>query len=192
MAAPSWPRPATLSLSGAVTGGTLQALGGATLALHGAHNAAGSVLNNGTVAMVPPTAWMSPARSIRPSTGLFILTSAALLEVAACTGGEQPDQLPGRDRGQARGRCRGKIRGDVGLGTYSGPKLENFATADAVDLKNFVFATATIDGYSAATGLLQMHSGAVKATLLFDNMTLGGGTFHITADSGTGTMVTLG
>ena len=61
---------------------------------------------------------------------------------------------------------------------------------DAIDLKNFVFGTATIDSYTAATGLLQMHSGTTKATLLFDNATLGGGSFHLGPDTGAGTLLT--
>jgi hypothetical protein len=38
--------------------------------------------------------------------------------------------------------------------------------------------------------LLQLHSGATPATLDFQNSTLGAGSFHIAADSGTGTLLT--
>ena len=83
---------------------------------------------------------------------------------------------------------------NIGGTLYTGPKLENFGTLDTVDLKNLVFNTgtniATIDNYTTATGLLQLHSGQTKATLLFDNATLGTGTFHLAADSGTGTVLT--
>jgi hypothetical protein len=84
----------------------------------------------------------------------------------------------------------GTFGGNVGLGTYKGPKLENFGTLDSVDLKNLALSGATIDGYTAGTGLLRLHSGSTKATLLFDNATLGSGSFHLGPDSGTGTMLT--
>ena len=79
---------------------------------------------------------------------------------------------------------------NVGLGTYTGPLLENFGTFDAIDLKNLPFAGVGAPVYTAATGLLQLVSGSVKATLLFQNSSLGGGSFHVGPDSGSGTVVT--
>ena len=66
----------------------------------------------------------------------------------------------------------------------------DFLSADAIDLKNLALSGATIDSYTAATGLLQLHSGSTKATLAFQNSSLGSGTFHLAADSGTGTLLT--
>ena len=43
--------------------------------------------------------------------------------------------------------------------------------------------------YNAATGLLQLVSGGVKATLEFENAGLGGGTFHLGTDGGSGVLV---
>jgi hypothetical protein len=170
--------------------GALQALGGATLALNGASNAAAFVLNKGIVA-IGAAGSLHLTGSVNPaSTGLFVLTNAALLEVAADTGASNQISFLGTSGDKLVIDVVGQFGGNVGLGTYTGPKLENFATADAVDLKNLVFATATSDGYTAATGLLQLHSGAAKATLLFDNATLGSGSFHLGPDSGTGSVLT--
>ncbi len=113
-----------------------------------------------------------------------------MLEVAADTGASNAISFLGTSDDRLVIDAVGQFGGNVGLGSYTGPKLENFATADAIDLKNLLFGTATIDSYTAATGLLQLHSGATKATLLFDNATLGSGSFHLGSDTGTGTVLT--
>jgi hypothetical protein len=79
---------------------------------------------------------------------------------------------------------------NVGGTLYTGPLIESFATLDTIDLKNLAFGGAAIDSYTPATGLLQLHSGATKATLLFQNTSLGAGSFHLGPDSGTGTLIT--
>jgi hypothetical protein len=43
-----------------------------------------------------------------------------------------------------------------------------------------VFSRATIDSYTAVSGLFQLQGGTTNATLLFDNVTLGGGSSHLT------------
>ena len=45
-------------------------------------------------------------------------------------------------------------------------KLGNFGTLDNVELKDLVFSRATIDSYTAVTGLFQLHGSTTKATLL--------------------------
>ena len=54
-----------------------------------------------------------------------------------------------------------------------------------MQLKDLNFAGASAPVYTPATGLLQLANGATKATLLFDDSTLGGTkTFHIANDGG--------
>src|SRR5262249_15724662 len=150
----------------------------------GPHNAAASVLNKGKV-VIGAADSLDVSGSINPaSTGLFVLTSAALLEVAADIGAGNQISFLGASGDRLVIDAAGQFGGNVGLGAYTGAKLENFATGDAIDLKNLVFSTATIDSYGTVTGLLQLHSGATKATLLFDNATLGAGSFHLGPDSG--------
>jgi hypothetical protein len=72
----------------------------------------------------------------------------------------------------------------VGLGTYTGPLLENFGVGDVVQLKDLNFTGASIVSYTAATGLLQLANGATKSTLLFQNSSLGAGSFFIGNDGG--------
>ena len=119
-----------------------------------------------------------------------MLTNVSLLEIGADTGANNKISFLGASGDRLVVDAAAQFGTNVGLGTYTGPKLENFATLDTVDLKNLVFSGATIDSYTAATGLLQLHSGSAKATLLFDNATLGSGSFHLAPDTGTGTAIT--
>ena len=171
-------------------GGTLQALGGALLNLNGTSNTAASVLNNGTLVLGANDSLDVTGSVNVASTGLFVLNNVSLLELAADTGASNAISFMGASGDKLVVDTVGQFGSKVGLGTYTGPKLENFATFDVIDLKNLVFGTATIDGYTAATGLLQLHSGATKATLLFDNVTLGSGSFNLGPDTGTGTVLT--
>lgn len=181
----------TLTVSGAVTGaGTLQPDSGATLALNGTSNSAASVLDNGTLTLGASDSLDVSASVNSASAGLFVLTNASLLEVAADTGAGNQISFLGASGDKLIVDAVASFGTNVGLSTYTGPKLENFGTLDTIDLKNLVFSGATIDSYTAATGLLQLQSGTTKATLLFDNATLGSGSFHLAADSGTGTVLT--
>ncbi len=181
----------TLTMAGPITGaGTLQADSGTTLVLDGTSSNASSVLDNGTL-IVGASGTLDVSGSINPtSAGLFVLTNASLLEVAADTAASTRISFLGASGDRLVVDFVGQFGTNVGLGTYAGPRLENFAALDTIDLKNLAFSGATIDSYTAATGLLQLHSGAAKATLLFDNATLGSGSFHLAADSGTGTVLT--
>jgi hypothetical protein len=180
-----------LTVTSAVTGGgRLQADSGATLNLNGAANTAASVLDNGTLNLGASHS-LDVTGSVNPaSTGIFVLTNASLLEVAADTGASNKINFLGTSGDKLVVNAVAHFGTNVGLGTYTGPLLENFGTPDSIDLKNLVFASATIGSYTPATGLLQLHSGATKATLLFQNSSLGSGSFHIGADSGTGTLIT--
>ena len=180
-----------LTIAAGISGsGTLQALGGALLNLNGASNTAASVLNRGTLVLGANNSLDVTGSVNVASNGLFILNNVSLLELAADTGASNAISFMGASGGTLVVDTVGQFGSKVGLGTYAGPKLENFATFDVIDLKNLVFGTATIDSYSAATGLLQLQSGVTKATLLFDNATLGSGSFHLGPDTGTGTVLT--
>ena len=121
-----------------------------------------------------------------------MLTNASLLEVAADTAASSKISFLGTSGDTLVVDFVGQFGTNIGSSSYTGPKLENFGTLDTVDLRNVVFIGATIDSYTtaAAAGLLQLHSGTTKATLLFDNATVGTGSFHLAADSGTGTALT--
>jgi hypothetical protein len=81
---------------------------------------------------------------------------------------------------------------NVGQSTYAGPLLEDFGAGDAIDFKAVGSAGITLD-YTSSPGLLQVASGgAAVASLVFQNSSLGAGTFHA-ADDGFGhTIITLG
>ncbi len=169
----------TLTITGAVLGGALQADSGAALALKGAANTTSivaSVLDNGTV-NIGASDSLSVTAVNSASTGVFVLTNASLLKVAADTGHSNQMSFLGAS-GDKLVVDAASFGTSVGLGTYTGPLLENFGTLDSVDLKDLPFAGLGVPTYKSATGLLQLLSGANHATLKFQNSTLGSGAFH--------------
>jgi hypothetical protein len=180
-----------VAINGPLTGaGTLQVDSADALALNGTASTAGSVLNDGTVTIGASDSLDVTGSINAASSGLFVLTNASLLEVAADTGGNNQISFLGTSGDKLLVDAVGSFGANVGLISYTGPTLENFGTANTIDLKNLLFSGATIDSYTASTGLLQLQSGSTKATLLFANATLGKGSFHLAADSGTGTLLT--
>ena len=72
---------------------------------------------------------------------------------------------------------------NVGSTAYTGPLIENFGTADKIDLADVASSGAVLN-YSTTTGLLQVTvGGAGVATLAFDKASLGGTTFHVGPDA---------
>ncbi len=185
----------TLIVTGAVTGtGTLQADNLAPLILNGTNNTAASVMNVSSIDIGANDS-LHVTGSVNPaSTGIFVLTNNSLLEVAADTGGSNQMSFLGASGDKLVIDAVSSFGSNVGTTSYIGPLLEAFTAVDTIDLKNLIFNSgtnvATIDSYSSGTGLLQLHSGTTKATLEFQNSTLGGGSFHIATDSGTGTLIT--
>ncbi len=181
----------SLTVTGSLNGGgAIQAVGGSTLILDGTANSVATAFGGGTI-VIGAGDTLDVTGSINPaSSALFILNTASLLEIKADTSTAGSVRFLGSAGSKLVVDNVAQFGSNVGLGTYKGPLLENFIAADAIDLKNLVFAAATIDGYAAGTGLLQLHSGATKATMLFQNSSLGSGSFHLAADSGTGTLLT--
>jgi len=111
------------------------------------------------------------------STGVFLLNNSSVLEVAVDKGTSNKMSFIGT--GQLSVDAVAQFGNNVGLGTYTGPLLENFGVGDVVQLNDLNFVGASIVSYTAATGLLQLKSGATKATLLFQNSSLGAGSFFL-------------
>ena len=79
---------------------------------------------------------------------------------------------------------------NVGTPSYTGPQLQDFVSGDKVDLKNISSAGATFS-YDASTGLLQVaNSFNQMATLDFQNSSLGSGSFELSSDGASGTLIT--
>jgi hypothetical protein len=168
--------------------GTVAVDSGANWTLTGS-NTAGTMLNNGTLAVgvggsLNITAAVNPA-----STGLFVLNTGSLLEIAADVG--SGNQLSFLGSSEAIVDKASLFGTNVGQSTYTGPMIENFGIGDSIDLKDIDFAGVSLN-YTSATGLLQVASGASNgASLLFQNSTLLAGTFH-SADDGSGhTLITI-
>jgi hypothetical protein len=182
--------------TGAVTGtGTLQVGAAARLNLNGTTNSTKSMLNSGTVTIGASDS-LTVTGAVDPvSTGIFVLTNASLLEVKADTGATNKISFLGVSGDTLTVDAVASFGTGIGTAAYTGPLLKGFSnTIDKIDLKNFVFNSgtniATIDSFNVGgTGLLQMHSGAMKATLLF-SADLGSGGFHLASDGGTGTLIT--
>jgi hypothetical protein len=165
---------------------TLQIDQGATWTLTGA-NAIANVVNNGVCSIsgsLTVTSAVDPA-----SSGEFALMNSSSLEVASCLGAQSSiafigggDQLT-IDSWQSFGSL-------LGSPNYAGPQLEDFGAGDSIDLRNFSVAGASY-AYNSATGLLQIaNSAGQAATLDFQNSTLGGSTFQIASDGGSGLLLT--
>ena len=168
----------TLTVTGTITGaGALQADSGATLSLTGATGTAATVTNNGTVSLGVGDNLDVTGSVNAASTGVFLLNNSSVLEVAVDKGTSNKMSFIGT--GQLSVDAVAQFGNNVGLGTYTGPLLENFGVGDVVQLKDLNFVGASIVSYTAATGLLQLANGATKATLLFQNSSLGAGSFFI-------------
>ena len=182
----------SLTASGNLTGtGAMQVNAAGVLNLNGAANSIGTVLDNGTVNVGASDSLTVTGSIDTGTTGLFVLTNASLMEVAAATGNNDQISFAGASGDTLKVDAVASFGTGVGGSSYKGPLLKGFTnTIDKVDLKNLAFAGAAINSYTAGTGLLQMSSGATKATLLFNNPDLGTGVFHIANDGSGGTMVT--
>jgi hypothetical protein len=178
-----------LTITGNVTGsGALQADSGATLALNGASNNASTVLDNGTLSIGTGDKLDVIGSVGAASTGVFNLNNGSDLEVAVDTGASNRMSFIGSSDTLTIDSVA-QFGSNVGLSTYAGPEMLNFGVGDSIEMKGFAFAGASIDSYNAATGLLQLHSGAALATLMFQNSSLGAGSggidgFYISNDNG--------
>jgi hypothetical protein len=74
--------------------------------------------------------------------------------------------------------------------TISGP-LGSFRSNDSIDLPD-VPSTGVVLAYNSSTGVLDVNnnSGATLRSLIFQNETLGAGTFHIASDGSGGSLIT--
>jgi len=146
--------------------------------LNGA-NTVGTVANNGTLA-IASSGSLDVTVAAAPSTGLFTLNGSASLEIASAVGGGNQISFLAPSRlivDQAA-----QFGSGVGQPTYSGPLLENFDAGDGILMKDLVPTGLTLD-YSAATGILQIGSGGASVgTLLFQDSSLGAGTFQVSDD----------
>jgi hypothetical protein len=144
-------------------------------------NIAGTVTNNGTLD-IGASATFHVTAAVNPlSTGVFELSSASVLEVLADTGAN--NQMKFLGAGEVIIDHAASFGINVGHTTYTGPLIENFGTADKIDLADVASSGAVLN-YSTTTGLLQVTvGGAGVATLAFDKASLGGSTFHAGADA---------
>ncbi|HET7879304.1 MAG TPA: hypothetical protein VFL55_00350, partial [Acetobacteraceae bacterium] len=148
-------------------------------------NTVSELTDNGTVGI----SGSLDLSSIDPaSTGVFAL-GGATLEVASALGTDE--QIAFSANSDLTVDDTASFGINVGTGSYQGPTLQDFASGDSIDLKNFASAGAT-SSYDSSTGLLQIGNGTSHATLHFANATLGSGSFQVASDGGTGTSILLG
>ena len=151
-------------------------------------NTVATVVNNGT-AVIASGGSLDVSSALDPtSTGVFQLQNTSTLELAAALGHNTQIQFLGStndelviDKASAFGTGSGP--------SYAGSLLENFAAGDVIDLKGIAGGGFR---YAAASGDLQITAsprGTTVATLLFQNSSLGTGTFHLASDKAGGTLV---
>ncbi len=188
---------------GGTTAGTLTGLGtsfanfssvavsqNANWTLTGANTVA-TVVNNGTAAIASGGS-LDVSSAVDPtSSGVFQLTGNAALEVATALGTKEKIQfLRGTTGNELIVDKASSFGTNVGSTSYSGALLENFTAGEVIDLKG-IASTGLQLAYSTASGDLQITGGgSALATLMFQNSTLGSGTFHTASDDSGGTLVT--
>ena len=175
-------------IGGSIYGfGTVAVDTGATWTLAGS-NTAGTVLNNGALA-VASNGSLNVTTAIDPlSTGVFDLNNNSVLTIATDTG--TADKMAFLGSAEAIIDTASLFGTNVGLSNYAGPLIEDFKAGDSFDLANIAAAGVTLD-YTSSTGLLQVVSGGADvASLLFQNFSLGSGTFHSASDGGSGLLIT--
>jgi hypothetical protein len=150
-------------------------------------NTAGTVMNNGTLAL-GANANLTVTDAVKPaSAGVFQLNSNSLLEIAANVGsGDRISFLGSSETIIDKASLFGT---NVGQQNYAGPLMLNFGAGDSIDLKDIASAGVSLN-YASSTGLLQVISGAAMASLLFQRSSLGGGAFHAFDDGSGGTLIT--
>ncbi|HET6196412.1 MAG TPA: hypothetical protein VFE12_11675, partial [Acetobacteraceae bacterium] len=138
------------------------------------------IFNGGTIEANGGT--LAIATAIDPaSSGVFQLDASSVLEIAADQGAGGKISFLGAG-GELIIDAAQKFGLNVGSSAYTGPLVQNFATGDAILLKNVAPAGLT-PVYSAATGIVQLSNGSANAaSLMFDKTTLGAGSFHIGDD----------
>jgi hypothetical protein len=140
--------------------------------------------NNGTLTV----AGTLVASTVDPaSTGLFQIGIGASFEAGSATGGNDRINFLGSDKLIVDNVSL--FGTNIGSTAYSGALLQNFIAGETIDLKG-LSATSLALNYDPTSGLLQMANGSAKATLEFENASLGSGSFHAASDGGTGTFIT--
>jgi hypothetical protein len=150
-------------------------------------NTVDTILNNGTLGIA---ASLSVTVAVDPaSTGLFELTDSSL-EIAANVGAGDRMSFLG-STSELIIDAASLFGANVGQIDYTGPLIENFGAGDRIALMDIAPAGVNL-AYDSASGLLQVVSGGIAASLLFQNSSLGVGQFH-SADDGAGhTWITVG
>ncbi len=151
-------------------------------------NTIANLLNKGTVT-IATSGSLDVSTAIDPaSSGLFLLTAASTLEIAAALGTNMQMSFLGSSRLTID--KFGSFGINVGSTAYAGPQLVGFTTGDSVDILGFS-ATGDALSYNALTGVLQLsNSTSQLASLAFQNSSLGSGSFHAATDGGTGILIT--
>ena len=164
---------------------------GATWTLTGTYGLP-DVINDGILAIASGSS-LDVSSAVDPSSsGVFQLANQASLEVAAALGSDSKIQFLGAaPTNKLTIDSAANFGTNIGGKSYSGPLLEGFVAGDLIDLKGIASSGLGLN-YSAASGELQVtgSGGNALATLLFQNSSLGPGSFHTASDGGRGTIIT--
>ena len=146
-------------------------------------NAIAHIVNNGTLQLQNSTTLNVTVAVDAGDTGLYQLSTKSVLEIASIVGSNTQIKFLGAATIIADHAASFGI--NVGAPSYAGPVIEQFVAGDKMDLADLGVGGVTLNS-AAATGLLQVANAASQqATLLFQDASLGAGTFHV-ADDGTG------
>ncbi|MBV9248099.1 MAG: hypothetical protein JO227_02475, partial [Acetobacteraceae bacterium] len=149
------------------------------------NNTVATILNNGTIDQTGSLVVTSGIDSA--STGVFQIDGKSF-EIAAALGAQTQISFLGAS--ELTIDKAGSFGTGVGTGSYAGPLLENFASDDKIDLKSFSLSGVSFN-FNAGNGVLQISNSAAQvASLEFQTVSLGGGTFHAASDGASGIFIT--
>lgn len=149
------------------------------------------IADNGTVSISSGCSLDVTSALDASSAGIFLLQTKASLEIAAALGsGAKIQFLGAAPANRLTLDAVASFGTHAGSAAYVGTLLEGFGPGDSIDLKG-VSSVGIGVSHASMTGRLQIaHGGSAFATLLFQNSTLGGGTFHAVSDGVGGTLIT--
>jgi len=151
------------------------------------------LLNDGQVNILSGTDLDITGGVIGSSTGIFELTDNATLDIASLWGSTtQIEFLGGTHEDSLVIGNPSRFGLHVASSDFAGPTLEDFKAGDSIDLKRIGSVGLSLN-YNSLSGVLQVSSGSggIVASLQFQNSSLGAGTFGLTSDGATGSLVTL-
>jgi hypothetical protein len=147
--------------------------------------------NEGEVDILGGTSLAVTGAVYGDSNGIVLLSGDSTLQIAALRGSATQMEFLGTSDHLIIGNPS-EFGQHIGFPNFAGPLLEDFSVGDSIDLKQIGSVGLSLH-YNSVSGVLQVSSSGegVVASLQFQTSTRGPGSFGLTSDGATGSLVTL-